>query len=158
MIDLDGTANKSRLGAQCNSGGVDGGRTSRGGGAGIPLFESLGEGNGTLLPLPEIQIVGGGAHADWRTDIQDFLLIATGAKTFNEVMEITYNVYHAAGDLMKKRGTRYGVADEGGYWPEFLTNEEAIQFMVHADRIRGLPTRQGSPPSRSISGRQRSVR
>jgi enolase len=64
--------------------------------------------------------------------VQDFLLIATGAKSFQEAMEITFNVHRAAGDLMEKRGTLYGVADEGGYWPEFSTNEAVLQFMTDA--------------------------
>jgi enolase len=97
-----------------------------------PLHDWLGQSQGTLLPLPEIQIVGGGAHAHWRTDVQDFLLIATGAASFQEVMEITFNVHRAAGDLLGKRGALFGVADEGGYWPEFSNNEEVLQFMTEA--------------------------
>jgi enolase len=87
--------------------------------------------------LPEIQILGGGAHANWRTDVQDFLLIANGASNYTEVMEITHNVYHAAGDLMKQRGKFFGVADEGGYWPEFKTNEEPLALLVEAIKAAG---------------------
>ena len=75
----------------------------------------LGAGKGTLLPVPEIQIIGGGAQANWRTDVQDFLLIATGARNFQEMMEITHNVYHAAGDIFRQRNKYFGVADEGGF-------------------------------------------
>jgi enolase len=99
-------------------------------GRGVPLFRSLGE--GTLLPLPEIQIIGGGTHANWRTDVQDFLLIATGAKSYEETLEITFNVFHAAGDILKERGAYFGVADEGGYWPEFRTNEEVFETFLRA--------------------------
>lgn len=132
LIELDGTPDKSRLGANAilavsmaaaNAAAVAQRR---------PLYESLGQLGGTLLPLPEIQIVGGGAHANWRIDVQDFLLIATGAQSFQEVMEITFNIHRAAGDLISRRGAVYGVADEGGYWPEFSTNESVLQFITEA--------------------------
>jgi enolase len=101
----------------------------------LPLYAYLGE--GTLLPVPEIQIIGGGAHANWRTDVQDFLLIATGARSFEEVMEITHNVYHAAGDILRERKKYFGIADEGGFWPEFARNEDAIELLVEAIRKAG---------------------
>ena len=127
MIELDGTPNKNRLGANAilavSRAAAQAAATARG----EPLFVSLGQGRGTLLPLPEIQIFGGGAHANWRTDVQDFLLMANGARSYAEVMELTHNVYHAAGDLLKERGKYFGVADEGGYWPKFTTNGEPLQ-------------------------------
>lgn len=137
MIELDGTANKSRLGANAILSVSMAAANAAAQAKGVPLFASLGNGKGTLLPLPEIQITGGGAHANWRTDVQDFLLIATGARSYAEVMEITHNVYHAAGDLMKQRGRYFGVADEGGFWPEFKTNEEAMQLLVEAIEAAG---------------------
>ena len=132
LIELDGTPAKSRLGANAILAVSMAAATTAAAAQNRPLHDWLGQSNGTLLPLPEIQIVGGGAHAHWRTDVQDFLLIATGAKSFQEVMEITFNVYRAAGDLLGKRGSLYGVADEGGFWPEFSTNEEVLQFMTEA--------------------------
>lgn len=84
------------------------------------------------LPLPEIQIFGGGAHAGRRVDIQDFMIMVPGAKSFDEVMEVTNEVYFAAGDLMSSRGGLAGVADEGGWWPEFKSNEEALETLVLA--------------------------
>jgi enolase len=132
LVELDGTPNKSRLGANAILAVSMAAAVAAANAQRRPLYDWLGQSEGTLLPLPEIQIVGGGAHAHWRTDVQDFLVIATGAKTFQEVMEITFNVYRAAGDLMAKRGTLYGVADEGGYWPEFSANEEALQFLTDA--------------------------
>lgn len=132
LIELDGTLTKSRLGANAILAVSMAAATAAATAQRRPLYDWLGESRGTLLPLPEIQIVGGGAHAHWRTDVQDFLLIATGAKSFQEVMEITFNVYRAAGDLLAKRGTLYGVADEGGYWPEFATNEAALEFLTDA--------------------------
>jgi enolase len=137
MIELDGTPNKSRLGANAILSVSMAAANAAAAARGEPLFATLGGGNGTLLPLPEIQILGGGAHANWRTDVQDFLLMAPDAQSFAEVMEITHNVYHAAGDLLKQRGKYFGVADEGGYWPEFKTNEEALQLMVEAIQRAG---------------------
>lgn len=132
LIELDGTRDKSRLGANAILAVSMAAATAAAAALRLPLFEYLGQSRGTLLPLPEIQIIGGGAHAHWRTDIQDFLLIAIGARSLQEVLEITFNVYRAAGDLLAERGTLRGVADEGGYWPEFSTNESVLQFMTEA--------------------------
>ena len=85
LIELDGTPNKSRLGANAILGVSMAAASAAAAALGKPLFDYLGHGEGTLLPLPEIQIVGGGAHANWRTDVQDFLLIATGRETYDEV-------------------------------------------------------------------------
>ena len=103
LIELDGTPNKSRLGANAILPVSMAVANAAANASGKALYEYLGNGQGTLLPIPEIQIIGGGAHANWRTDVQDYLLIATGAKNFDEVMEITHNVYHAAGDIFRKR-------------------------------------------------------
>lgn len=132
LIEFDGTPNKSRLGANAilavSMGVANAAATMRN----EPLHSYLSEGRGTLLPIPEIQIIGGGAHANWRTDVQDFLLIATGARNLEEVMEVTHNVYHAAGDILRSRKKYFGVADEGGYWPEFERNEDALDLLVEA--------------------------
>lgn len=143
LITLDGTPDKSRLGANAILAVSMAVASAVAVARGIPLFRSLGD--GTLLPLPEIQIFGGGAHADWRTDVQDFLVMATGARTYEETLEMTFHVFHTAGDLMKERGSRYGVADEGGYWPEFRSNEEALEMVVRAIE------RAGYTPGREMS-------
>ena len=85
-----------------------------------------------ILPLPEIQIFGGGAHAGRRVDIQDFMIMVPGASSFDEAMEVTSEVYFAAGDIMAQRGKRAGIADEGGWWPLFDSNEEALETLVQA--------------------------
>ncbi len=84
------------------------------------------------VPLPEIQIFGGGAHAGRRVDIQDFMIMVPGASSLEEVMEVTNEVYFAAGDIMAGRGKIAGVADEGGWWPLFDSNEEALEALVSA--------------------------
>lgn len=84
------------------------------------------------IPLPEIQIFGGGAHAGRRVDVQDFMVMVPGASSFDEAMEITSNVYRAAGKIMEARGNLAGVADEGGWWPVFSNNEEALETLTQA--------------------------
>src|SRR5271165_128364 len=132
LIELDGTPNKSRLGANATLPVSMAAANAAAAARNEPLYAYLGGGDGTLLPVPEIQIIGGGVHANWRTDVQDFMVIAIGAQSFEEAMEITHNVYHAAGDIFRRRNKCFGVADEGGFWPEFERNEDALELMVEA--------------------------
>lgn len=97
------------------------------------------------IPLPEIQIFGGGAHAQRRVDIQDFMIMVPGASSFDEVMEITSEVYFAAGDIMAEKGRQSGVADEGGWWPIFDSNEEALETLVAAIE------RAGEKPGKNVA-------
>lgn len=136
LIALDGTPGKSRLGANAILGVSMAAADAAAQARGVPLFRSLGD--GTTLPFPEIQILGGGAHANWRIDVQDFLVMATGAKTYEETLEITFEVFHAAADLMRRKGKLYGCADEGGYWPEFPCNEEAFVTFAEAVELAGF--------------------
>jgi enolase len=101
---------------------------------GLPLWAHVAALAGTCpsVPLPEIQIFGGGAHAGRRVDVQDFMVMVPGASTFDEVMEVTSAVYFAAGKIMAQRGKLAGVADEGGWWPQFDSNEEALETLVAA--------------------------
>jgi len=145
LIELDGTPSKSRLGANAILSVSMAAAAAAAKAVNKPLYECLGQSRGTLIPLPEIQILGGGAHAGWRTDLQDFLLIATGARSYAEVMETTFNVYRAAGDMLRERGLLRGVADEGGYWPEFATNEACIEFLT------GAIVRAGHTPGRDAA-------
>jgi len=102
--------------------------------AGRPLWQHVADRYGCTpsIPLPEIQIFGGGAHAGRRVDIQDFMIMVPGASSFDEVMEVTNEVYFAAGDIMARTGKAAGVADEGGWWPVFDSNEEALETLVAA--------------------------
>jgi enolase len=130
LIELDGTPNKSRLGANAilaaSMAVADAAAKARG----TMLCESLTEGHGSLLPLPEIQIMGGGAHAEHRSDVQDYLLIAIGAGTYLESLAMIFDAYNTARDVLKERNKLFGIADEGGYWPEFSTNEEILGLLV----------------------------
>jgi enolase len=137
MIELDGTANKSRLGANAILGVSMAVAKAAASAQGKPLFEYLGGGEGRLLPLPEIQLIGGGAHAAWRTDLQDFLIIAVGAQSYAETLEMTFNVYHTAARLLKERNNLSGIADEGGFWPNFSSHIDILDFMVEAIEAAG---------------------
>ncbi len=130
LIDLDGTPNKSRLGANAILAVSMAAAQAAAAARGQPLFEGLG--GGTLLPLPEIQIFGGGRHADCRIDIQDFMVMALRAPSYAQALEVTFNVYHTAADVMRKRGLLAGVADEGGYWPVFDRNEAVFEALIEA--------------------------
>ena len=132
MIGLDGTPNKTRLGANAILGVSMAVANTAANAKNIPLYEYLGRGKGNLIPLNEIQILGGGAHAAWANDIQDFLAIAVGAKTYEETLEITFNLYHTAGEIMKERGKCVGIADEGGWWPDYTYNEEPFEVFMEA--------------------------
>ncbi|HEY8360751.1 MAG TPA: phosphopyruvate hydratase [Ramlibacter sp.] len=138
LVALDGTPNKARLGGNAlvaTSLAVLHAAAAR---ARQPLWQYLAEGRPVRLPLPQIQIFGGGAHAGRRVDIQDFMVIATGATGFAHALEMTAEVYRAAGELMAARGQLAGVADEGGWWPSFARNEEALDTLVAAIERAGF--------------------
>jgi enolase len=100
--------------------------------AGVPLWRYLAADRPVRMPLPQIQIFGGGAHADRRVDIQDFLVMPVGANTFDEALSMVSDIYRSAGELMARRGRRFGVADEGGWWPAFDSNEDALRTLTEA--------------------------
>ncbi len=102
-----------------------------------PLDEYLAAGGPVSIPVPEIQIFGGGAHAGRRVDIQDFLIVCPSAQNFAEALDRTADVYHAARKLLKEEGRLQGVADEGGFWPVFATNDEALEMLVRAIEAAG---------------------
>ncbi len=103
-----------------------------------PLWAYLAAGGPVSLPMPEIQIFGGGAHAGRRVDVQDFMVMPIGAQSFDEAIAITAEVYRAAGVLMAEAGKLQGVADEGGFWPAFDTNEDALEMLVRAIERAGF--------------------
>ena len=105
---------------------------------GQPLWRHLGGPDAATLPLPEIQIFGGGAHAAGRLDIQDFLIVCPGAGSFAQALDWTAEVYRAAGLLLAEHGQLKGVADEGGYWPEFADNEAALSMLARAIERAGF--------------------
>ena len=136
LCELDGTANKSRLGGNALIATSMAVMHAAAAAEKIPLWQYLGplvgHSEGNVLPLPEIQILGGGAHAAGRVDIQDFMVIAVGASSFAEALDWTAEVYRAAGTLLSESGRLQGVADEGGFWPAFDSNEEGLEVLVCA--------------------------
>ena len=138
LITTDGSPNKSRLGGNAMVATSMAVLHATANALGVPLWEHLAGGNRVRIPLPEIQIFGGGAHAARRVDIQDFMVMCPAAGSFTEALDWTAEIYRAAGVLMKEAGKLQGVADEGGYWPAFNSNEEALDTLVKAIELAGL--------------------
>ena len=136
LIALDGTPQKSRLGGNAMIATSMAVARAAAAAANQPLWQYLG-GSGPM-PLPQIQIFGGGAHANRRIDIQDFMVIAIGATEYSEALDWTARVYSAAGQIMDEAGKLAGVADEGGYWPNFESDEAAVETLVRAIERAGL--------------------
>jgi len=139
LIALDGTPQKRRLGGNALVAVSMAALHAAANAAGHPLYAHLlGDKAEAVMPLPEIQIFGGGAHAGRRVDIQDFMIVAPQARNFDQALEWTAEVYRAAGVLMEERGLLQGVADEGGYWPAFDSNEAALDALMQAIERAGF--------------------
>jgi enolase len=138
LIELDGTPSKSRLGGNAVVAVSMAAAHAAAADAGQPLYRYLGGPDVNLLPLPQIQIFGGGAHAGRRVDIQDFMVVCPAAENFAQALDWTAEVYRAAGELMKEAGTLAGISDEGGWWPSFTTNEQALETLVRAIERAGF--------------------
>jgi enolase len=132
LIELDGTADRSRLGANAMVAVSLACAQADAAAQKIPLWKKLSGERRVALPVPQSQIFGGGAHARGRVDVQDYMIICTGAGGFAEALDWTSEVYAAAGARLTKRGALQGVADEGGYWPSFKSNEEGLAELVGA--------------------------
>lgn len=130
LMELDGTENKTRLGANATLAVSMAAAHAMAQASGVPLYRYLGQGSIGRLPMPQIQIFGGGAHAGRRIDVQDFMVVCPGAESFAQALEWTAEVYRHAGLLMAQRGSLFGVADEGGWWPDFSSNEQALEMLV----------------------------
>ena len=138
LIELDGTPNKSRLGGNATVAVSMAALHAAAASHAMPLWRYLAGDAEPLLPMPMVQIFGGGAHAGRRVDIQDFLVVPIGAASFDEAMSIAVRVYGAAGRIMADRGGLRGVADEGGWWPEFSSNSDALDALLLAIERSGL--------------------
>ncbi len=138
LINLDGTPDKRRLGGNAMIAASMAIAHAAAAASENPLWRHLGGLAAHTLPLPEIQIFGGGAHAASRVDIQDFMVIAVGAEDYAQTLDWTAEVYRAAGALMSEKGLLQGVADEGGYWPAFDDNEAALDMLVQSIERAGF--------------------
>lgn len=132
LVALDGTPDKARLGGNAMVAVSLAVAQAAAASEGLALWRYLAGKGPVSLPLPEIQIFGGGAHAGGRIDLQDLMVVPMSAASFSEALCVSAEVYRAAGALMHEAGTRFGVADEGGYWPAFDSNEEALTMLVRA--------------------------
>ena len=138
LAALDGTPQLARLGGNAVIAVSMAVLHAAAAASGKPLWAYLAGSGAVSLPMPEIQVFGGGAHAGRRVDVQDFMVMPVGARSFDEAMAITAEVYRAAGELMAEAGRLRGVADEGGYWPAFDTNEDALEMLVRAIEHAGF--------------------
>jgi len=138
LIELDGTRQKSRLGGNAIIAVSMAAAHAAAASAKKPLWSYLSDGFACRLPMPIVQLFGGGAHASGRIDIQDILVVPVRAESFDEATAIVAEVYRAGGQIMADRGLMRGVADEGGWWPEFKNNEEVLGTTVQAIEKAGL--------------------
>jgi enolase len=132
LIALDGTPDKSRFGANALVAVSLACLHASAAAAKRPLWRHLAGERRVAMPVPQVQIYGGGAHARGRVDIQDYLVVCPGAGSFGESLEWIAEVYRAAGARLAKKGAQQGVADEGGWWPSFKSNEEGLAELVGA--------------------------
>jgi enolase len=132
MIKLDGTPNKARLGANAILGVSLAVAKAAAEYLGIPLYQYLGGVNAKVLPVPMMNIINGGKHADNNIDLQEFMIMPAGAPTFSEALRMSAEVYHTLKAELKAKGYDTAVGDEGGFAPNLASNEEAIKFIVEA--------------------------
>ena len=132
MLDLDGTTNKGALGANAILGVSLAVARAAADSAGVPLYQYVGGPNAHILPVPMMNILNGGSHADSNVDIQEFMIAPIGAETFSEAMRVGAEVYHALKSVLKERGLATGLGDEGGFAPNLESNRAALDLIVEA--------------------------
>jgi len=137
MIELDGTDNKGKLGANAILGVSLAAAHAAAESAGLPLYRYLGGPTANLLPVPCMNILNGGAHADSNVDIQEFMICPIGAASFAEALEMGAGVYHALKAVLKERGLNTGLGDEGGFAPSLDSNAEALDLIEEAIQKAG---------------------
>ena len=138
MLELDGTDNKAKLGANAILGVSLAVAQAAAESAGLPLFRYVGGPNAHVLPVPMMNILNGGSHADSNVDIQEFMIAPIGAETFAEAVEKGASVYHALKKVLKDRGLSTGLGDEGGFAPNLESNAAALDLILEAIKAAGL--------------------
>ena len=138
MIELDGTDNKAKLGANAILGVSLAAARAAADSADLQLYQYLGGPAANVLPVPMMNILNGGAHADSNVDIQEFMIAPIGAKSFAEAMRIGAEVYHTLKGVLKKRGLNTGLGDEGGFAPNLESNREAPDLIEEANKEAGF--------------------
>lgn len=138
MIQLDGTANKSKLGANAMLAVSMAVAKAAAEEAALPLFRYIGGTNAKTLPIPMMNILNGGAHADNKIDFQEFMVMPIGASSFSEGLRWGVEIFHALKSVLKKKGYSTNVGDEGGFAPDIQSNEEAIDTVMNAISAAGF--------------------
>ncbi|WKZ66189.1 MAG: phosphopyruvate hydratase [Flavobacteriales bacterium] len=138
MIALDGTPNKGNLGANAILGVSLAVAKAAASEAGLPLYRYVGGVNASLLPVPLMNILNGGAHADNKVDVQEFMIMPVGAKHFAEGLRMGAEVFHALKGVLKKKGLSTNVGDEGGFAPDLPSNEDALKLVMQAIEHAGF--------------------
>ena len=137
LINLDGTENKSSLGANSILGVSMASCRAAAASAGVSLFQHLSDGNATLLPIPMMNILNGGQHADNNVDIQEFMIFPVGAGSFAEALRMGTETFHHLKAVLKSKGLNTSVGDEGGFAPSLSSNEEALEIILEAAEKTG---------------------
>ena len=138
MLELDGTPNKSKLGANAILGVSLAVAHAAAESSGLPLYRYVGGPNAHILPVPMMNILNGGSHADSNVDIQEFMIAPIGAESFAEALEMGAGVYHALKAVLKGRGLATGLGDEGGFAPNLESNAAALDLIVEAIKNAGF--------------------
>ncbi|MFC2668229.1 MAG: phosphopyruvate hydratase [Corynebacterium matruchotii] len=138
LIELDGTENKSKLGANAILGVSMAVAKAAAESSNLPLYRYIGGPNAHLLPVPMMNIVNGGAHADSGVDVQEFMIAPIGAETFAEALRLGAEVYHSLKSVVKSKGLSTGLGDEGGFAPSVGSTKEALDLIVEAIKKAGL--------------------
>jgi len=137
LIELDGTENKSKLGANATLAVSMAVAKAAAIESNLPLFRYLGGVNATVLPIPLMNILNGGVHADNKIDYQEYMIVPTGANTFSEGLRWGVEIFHQLKSVLKKKGYSTNVGDEGGFAPDIQSNEEAIETVLQAIESAG---------------------
>jgi len=137
LVTLDGTKNKSRLGANAILGASLATAKAAAAAAGLPLYRWVGGAEAHVLPVPMLNVVNGGAHADNSLDLQEFMIVPGGAETFSDGLRIAVEVFHTLKKLLEEEGMSTAVGDEGGFAPDFPSSEDAIERVLEAIKRAG---------------------
>ena len=157
LIALDGTPNKSRLGANAILGVSLAAAHAQAAEEGLALWRYLGGDAARVLPVPMMNVLNGGAHADNKVDFQEFMVVPCGAPSFSECLRMGAEVFHALKRTLHERGLSTAVGDEGGFAPDLDSNEEALKMLVAGIEAAGLRARRGRG-DRARPGRERALR
>jgi len=138
MIELDGSKNKGNLGANAILGVSLAVAKAAAGSLGLPLYQYIGGVNAKTLPVPMMNIINGGSHADNNIDLQEFMIMPVGAESFSKAIQMCSETYHVLKGLLKSKGLATGVGDEGGFAPNLNSNEDAIKIIIEAIEKAGF--------------------